>query len=358
VDSGYLKASGKYHRLEKSFQGQWDTAAPEQKAEMDRELRRARNEMFVYPYYAQCNSSYKCLHYCRYADDFIISVIGSKQDAERIKADVKDFLASALKLELSEEKTKITHSSDFARFLGYDICISRSDAIKYNEQGVAKREYSGRVMLYVPKEKWMGKLLEYHTFKIKYDETGKEIWKTVHRGKLVNHPDIEIITKFNSEIRGLYNYYRLANNVSVLGKFSHIMEYSMYKTFACKYRTSVRKIINRYSDNGIFYVPYQTKAGMKRCEFYHDGFKRIKEVLMSADTLPEYVRMYTSPNSNAARIKRGVCELCGQKTNDIRMHHVRRLKDLTGDSDWEMLMRKMRRKSLAVCKACHEKIHS
>ena len=97
---------------------------------------------------------------------------------------------------------------------------------------------------------------------------------------------------------------------------------------------------------------------MKRCEFYHDGFKRIKEVLVNADTLPEYVRKYTNPNSNAARIKRGICELCGQKTDDIRMHHVRRLKDLTGGNDWEMLMRKMRRKSLAVCKVCHEKIHS
>ena len=134
MDSGYLKARGKYHKLEKSFEGQWNTAASERKAEMARELRRARNEMFAHPYYAQCNSNYKCLHYCRYADDFIISVIGSKQDAEQIKADVKDFLANALKLELSEEKTKVTHSSDFARFLGYDICISHSDAIQDNCQ--------------------------------------------------------------------------------------------------------------------------------------------------------------------------------------------------------------------------------
>ena len=148
-----------------------------------------------------------------------------------------------LKLEMSEEKTKITHSSDFAHFLGYDICVSRSNAIKYNEQGVAKREFSGRIMLYVPKEKWMGKLLEYHTFKIKLDENGKEKWKPIHRGKLVNHPDIEIITRFNAEIRGLYNYYRLANNVSVLNKFAYIMEYSMYKTFACKYRSTVKKIV-------------------------------------------------------------------------------------------------------------------
>lgn len=153
VDSGYLKARERYHKLEKSYQELWATASAEEKTVMDRELRAARNEMFNHPYYAQCNSEYKSLQYCRYADDFIIGVIGSKQDAEQIKADVKRFLAEELKLTLSEEKTKITHTSKFARFLGYDICISRSNAIKYNKRGVAKREYSGRVMLYVPKEK-------------------------------------------------------------------------------------------------------------------------------------------------------------------------------------------------------------
>ena len=358
LDSGYMKVSGRYQRMKKSFAGKWDTAAPDEKEQMGQALRKARNEMFTHPYYAQCNSDYKCMYYCRYADDFIISVIGSKQDAERIKADVKAFLMGALKLEMSEEKTKITHSTDFARFLGYDICVSRSNAIKYNEKGVAKREYSGRIMMYVPKEKWMGKLLEYHTFKIKLDENGKEKWKTIHRGKLVNHPDIEIITKYNAEIRGLYNYYRLANNVSVLGKFAYIMEYSMYKTFACKYRSTVSKMIDKYSRNGVFSVPYQTKKGLKWCEFYHDGFKRVKEVLLDADTLPEYKRKYESPNSNAARIKRGICELCGRQTKDIRMHHVRRMKDLTGKNDWEKLMKKMRRKSLAVCKACHDRMHN
>lgn len=356
-DSGYMKASGRYLKMKKSYEDKWSTATTVEKAQMGQNLRKARNEIFTHPYYAQCNSSYKCLHYCRYADDFIISVIGSRQDAEQIKADIKAFLMGTLKLEMSEEKTKITHSSDFARFLGYDICVSRSNAIKYNEKGVAKREYSGRIMLYVPKEKWIGKLLEYHTFKIKLDENGKEKWKTIHRGKLVNHPNIEIITRFNAEIRGLYNYYRLANNVSVLNKFAYIMEYSMYKTFAYKYRSTVKKIVDKYSRNGIFSIPYETKSGIKWCEFYHDGFHRIKEVLLDADTLPEYRKSYHAPRSNAARIKKGVCELCGQQTKDICMHHVRRVKDLTDNSDWEKLMKKMRRKSLAVCKACHDRIH-
>ena len=358
TDSGYTRASGQYHKLKKSFAPKWETAMPEEKAEMDRQLRKAKSEMFTHPYYANCNSNYKCLHYCRYADDFIISVIGSRQDAEQIKADVKNFLSETLKLELSEEKTKVTHSSDFARFLGYDICISRSNSIKYNNQGVAKREFSGRVMLYVPKEKWMGKLLEYHAFKIKLDENGKEKWKTIHRGKLINHSDIEIISKFNEEIRGLYHYYQLAHNVSVLGKFAHIMEYSMYKTYACKYRSTVRKMVDKYSRNGVFSIPYQTKKGLKWCKFYHDGFKRVREVRLDADTLPEYGRKYNNPNSNAARIKRGVCELCSQQTKDIRMYHVRRMKDLTDCTEWDRLMKKMRRKSLAVCKNCFDKIHS
>lgn len=357
VNIDYRKAENQYRKLEKSYRELWATVSAEEKVAMNKALRAAKNEVFNYPYYAQCNSEYKSLQYCRYADDFIIGVIGSKKDAEQIKADVKNFLAEELKLTLSEEKTKITHTSEFARFLGYDICISRSNAIKYNKDGVAKREYSRRVMMYVPKEKWVGKLQEYHTFRIVTDENGKEKWKTIHRGKLINHPDIEIIAKFNAEIRGLYNYYRLANNVSVLSKFAYIMEYSMYKTYACKYRTTVSKIIDRYSHNGVFTVPYETKAGTKYCEFYHGGFKRIKETLPQPDVLPEYVKRYDSPNSNAARIKRGVCELCGQKTGDIRMHHVRTLKGLTGDSEWERLMRKKRRKSLAVCKACHDKIH-
>lgn len=357
VDSGYTSARGHYHKLVKAYEQLWDNLSLEERTAMGRELRKARSEMLSHPYYTSCNSQYKCIHYCRYADDFLISVIGSKEDARAIKEDVKIFLAEKLKLTMSEEKTKITHTTDFARFLGYDICISRSNSIKRNGYGVMKREFSGRVMMYVPKEKWMGKLLEYHTLRIKKDENGKEKWKTVHRGKLINHPDIEIITKFNAELRGLYNYYRLANNVSVLNKFAYIMEYSMYKTYACKYRSTVSKVIDRFSQDGVFAIPYETKGGKKYCEFYHGGFKRVKQTLMEPDTLPEYSRRYDRPGSNAARIKRGVCELCGEKTDDIRMHHVRRLKDLTGNSDWEEKMRKTRRKSLAVCKACHERIH-
>lgn len=52
------------------------------------------------------DTSYKRIQYVRYADDFLIGVIGSKEDAESIKQKVKNFLMDTLKLEMSEEKQK------------------------------------------------------------------------------------------------------------------------------------------------------------------------------------------------------------------------------------------------------------
>ena len=78
----------------------------------------------------------------------------------------------------------------------------------------------------------MGKLQEYRALNIQKDGTGKEIWMPVARNGLQNKEPIEILAQFNGEIRGIYNYYRLARNVSVLNKFCYVMEYSMYKTIA------------------------------------------------------------------------------------------------------------------------------
>jgi group II intron reverse transcriptase/maturase len=79
--------------------------------------------------------SFKTIHFNRYADDFVIGVNGSKSDAEKIKEDIRHFLQNTLRLTLSEEKTKITHSSELIRYLGYDFSVSRSRAVKRNKNG-------------------------------------------------------------------------------------------------------------------------------------------------------------------------------------------------------------------------------
>ena len=224
--------------------------------------------------------------------------------------------------------------------------------------GQLQRLWNGRVKLTMPHEKWFNKLLEYRTIRILKDENGRERWRTLHRGNLTSRPDIEIISKFNSEIRGIYNFYRMAQNVSTLDKFYNIMKSSMLKTFANKYRTTVNKIKRAYTKDGIFGIDYQSKKGEKRCELYHDGFTRKKDDMLAyVDILPQY-KKYDKPNSLAGRLNRKTCELCGDKSEHLIMHHVKRLKDLSESIPSEKLMMEKRRKSLALCADCFKKVQA
>ena len=55
-------------------------------------FKEARKVMLSTPHLDEMDENYKRLQYNRYADDFLISITGSKQDAENIKEQVKIFL--------------------------------------------------------------------------------------------------------------------------------------------------------------------------------------------------------------------------------------------------------------------------
>lgn len=336
----------------------WDDLSVEEKKECARTLRQMRSEQRKLPTHPVQETSYKAIQYVRYADDFIVGVIGSHEDAKKLKQDLTAFLKEKLGLTLSAEKTMITNTAENARFLGYDISVSRSQDIKRLKNGKRQRVYSGVVQLRMPLEKWTAKLLEYGAIRIKKDESGKERWKTMPRGKLINRTDIEILSRYNSEIRGLYNYYAIAGNVSTLNHFSSRMKYSMLKTFGSKYRCKVRKIKERYVKNGEFTVAYKTKSGMKESVYYHDGFRKKTEPALGQVDMLDIYKKYDKPNSLAIRLHTNKCELCGMDCDGLEMHQVRRLKDLNGEQEWERIMLQRRRKTLAVCPSCHIEIHN
>lgn len=336
----------------------WDDLSVEEKKECARTLRQMRSEQRKLPTHPVQETSYKAIQYVRYADDFIVGVIGSHEDAKKLKQDLTVFLKEKLGLTLSTEKTKITNTAENARFLGYDISVSRSQDIKRLKNGKRQRVYSGVVQLRMPLEKWTAKLLEYGAIRIKKDESGKERWKTMPRGKLINRTDIEILSRYNSEIRGLYNYYAIAGNVSTLNHFSSRMKYSMLKTFGSKYRCKVRKIKERYVKNGEFTVAYKTKSGMKESVYYHDDFRKKTEPALGQVDMLDIYKKYDKPNSLAIRLHTNKCELCGMDCDGLEMHQVRRLKDLNGEQEWERIMLQRRRKTLAVCPSCHIEIHN
>ncbi len=322
-------------------------------------FKEAQKVLLSTPHLDEMDEGYKRLQYNRYADDFLIAVTGSKEEAQDMKEKVRVFLKDSLNLTMSEEKTHITHSSEKVRYLGYDIRVSRSQDTKRVAKKGLQRVWYGKVQLYMPKEKWIAKLHEYSAFKIKKDGNGKAIWKPLHRGYLMPLDEVAIISRYNSEIRGLYNYYRLAINVSNQGKFHSIMRGSCLKTLAAKYNSSVMKMYKKYrSEKGDVGVNYKTKGGMKRCEFYHEGFKRNKNVAPEfVDVMPQY-RGRIKQNSLAGRLKSGKCEACGASPVKVYMHHVKRLKDLNADNEFDALMMKKRRKSLALYPKCYEEAKS
>lgn len=355
VGTSRRNASKEYSRLSWHYNTRKAYLRQEQTKEAVKAFKAVQKQLLSTLYYTPADPNYKNLQFNRYADDFVVGIIGSRKDAEQVKADIRDFLANTLKLTLSEEKTKITHSSELISYLGYQFTVQRNKDVKRDSSGVLRRMWYGKVALYVPHDKWVQKLKEYQAFKIVAGNDGKERWKPLHRGKLMLKDALAITSQFNAEIRGLYNYYSIAENVSVLNKFYFIMKGSFLKTLAAKGNTSCNKIRKKYEQDGIISIPYVTKSGPKRCEFYHDGFTKKKELpSLTADTLPQYMK-YDKPNSLVKRLKAGICELCGVNTKEIHMHHVRRLKDLTGKNELELKMMQMRRKSIALCPECYAK---
>lgn len=333
----------------------------EKRREVTAQIQEINQYLRSTPYGDPMDGNYKRVVYVRYADDFLIGVIGSKEDAKQVKADVGTFISKNLQLEMSAEKTLVTHGNDFAHFLGYEITASTVQNSTRMKTGYTKRSFTGRIRLCVPKEKWLKRLISYGALKINYDKANgnKEVWEPTRRPGLIRLDDIEILNQYNAEVRGLYNYYRLAHNVSVLNSFLYVMKFSMYKTFAGKYKSSIRKIVRKYSQNGDFAVSYPTKNGTNSIVFYNQGMRYDDKVVVTEN--PDTIgranenRRYTRLID---RLKGNVCEWCGAETKDIEIHHVRKLKDLSGKAEWERHMIARRRKTLALCHSCHVKLHN
>ena len=317
-------------------------------------MREAKKQMRKLPAKEQSDKSFR---YIRYADDFIIGVHGSRLDCEAIKERFRDFIASELHMELSEEKTLITHSSKCARFLGYDIRVRRnqqSKPVMVKGKWTQRRTLYNSVELLIPfKDK-----IEPFLFARKIVEQRKDgTMKPRKRPTLLHLTDLEIVTAYNSELRGICNYYSMACNFNKLIYFGYLMEYSCLHTLADKHRSRISKIHRMYRcGQGRWAIPYTTKKGQKRMFFAKYSECKGKEcndtISRKARNLAHYTTTFES------RLKAKVCEVCGlEKEGKYEIHHVNKVKNLKGKAKWEQIMIAKRRKTLVVCHACHMAIH-
>lgn len=300
----------------------------------------------------QCDD--KKIKYVRYADDFLIAVNGNRQDCEKIKQELTEFISTTLKMELSQEKTLITHSNTPARFLGYDVRVRRDQQIK--PKGKFKtRSMNNKVELSIPFKDKIEKFLFSNGIVKQRSDNGK--LEPIHRPQLLNRTDLEIVTIYNAELRGICNYYGLASNFNKLIYFNYLMEYSCLKTLAGKHRSKVSKIRAMYKDGtGKWAIPYETKTVIKKMYFANYADCKGKKF---TDIVPQTAKNYSHDVTTLeSRLKAKICEVCGCTESDrYEIHHVNKVKNLKGKSEWEKIMIAKRRKTIVVCHKCHMAIH-
>ena len=238
----YSRLSEQIYKLKAEIESAKDAESAKQLKDKYEKLRRERLKVTCRDY---MDDTYKRLKYTRYADDFLIGVIGSKADCIKIKSDITQYMQECLHLEMSQEKTLITNAQKPAKFLGYEVLVRKTDVTKRNKFNVPVRSFNGTVVLKVATETVKNRLEHYEAIKYKM-ENGVQTWFSKLRGKLMKKKIEDIVARYNSEIRGFYNYYSIANNVSyAASKFGYIMEYSMYHTIAAKQTVqSVRSLTN------------------------------------------------------------------------------------------------------------------
>jgi group II intron reverse transcriptase/maturase len=298
---------------------------------------------------------YRRLRYVRYADDVLLGFSGPKAEAREIKHLLGQFLRDELKLELSEDKTLITHArTGKARFLGYDIVAQHSD----DKLTGGKRSINSKIGLRVPEEAITRRCAPYMRH-------GKP-W---HRSQMLSDRDYSIISQYQAEYRGVVQYYLLAADVCHLNRLHWVMETSLLKTLAGKHSSSVAKMARKYKatidtpygSRVCFQTTVERGQGKKPLVARFGGIplRRQKKAVL-IDRSP--VLFTTSGNELIHRLLAGRCEVCGS-TERLEVHHIRKLADLTkpGRNEkpaWVQIMAKRRRKTLVTCTHCHDAIHA
>jgi len=314
-----------------------------------------RREAQQHPSHDPNDPGYRRLRYIRYADDFLLGFAGPLAEAEEIKERIATFLGTELKLTLSAEKTLITHANTGkARFLGYEIEVMEAPT-KFDRH--RRRAVNGKVGMYIPEDVIQAKRKRYMR-----DD------RPIHRPELLNDSEYDIIFRYQGEYRGLVNYYAMAQNLGKLGYVRWAMETSLLKTLACKNQTSVMKEVKRLK------TTTKTPNGPRTClqliikregkkpltaTFGGLSLKRLKNPVIKDQVLTPYPRMRSEI---VERLLKDTCEVCGSKER-IEMHHIRKLADLNKKGKrekplWMQIMIARKRKSIPLCRKCHDDIHA
>jgi group II intron reverse transcriptase/maturase len=319
-------------------------------------IKKLRRELWKVDSKDPLDPNFKRLYYIRYVDDFVVGVVGSRKEAADSQEKIRSFLLDNLKLTLSEEKTLLTRfSKDFIFFLGVFIKgtwekVKRVKLIK--KQGVTRKvRITSRVVLHAPIKRIFEKATDNGFF---FERFGKFVPTGV--GRLINLDHADIISFYNSVIRGILNYYSFANNRKSLGSFVHGLKFSCARTLALKFKVRHASKV------------YRKFGGKLKCPdtgielFIPSTFKPIK-TFGCKEKVPDEVLFKKWNNKLTKSNLFKSCIICGSGDH-VEMHHVREIRDLKrkaagGKLDWfTQQMAAINRKQAPLCSFHHKALHN
>jgi group II intron reverse transcriptase/maturase len=347
---------GKTRKRDSTYMQMANQAVKARKAGNYREAKRLHKIYSTHPTQRYNDPEFRRLKYVRYADDFLLGFIGTKAEAKAIKAEIGEFLRKEVNLEMSKDKTLVTHASDgTARFLNYEIRARRSQEKSRTERcgrWTTRRNYVGQIELKVPMD-------VVKQWKRKVSKKG-----IIHRVELVNNSDFDIISLYESQTQGVINYYCLAQNVvREMWKLRSCYQESLIKTLAAKHKEDAAKIIKkylRYMVDGRKVIAVEVKREGKKPLKAVFGAQPIRK--KKTAKIQDEIQIFSTERTQLIeRLLADVCELCG-KSEKLEGHHIKKLKDLKKKQrkleHWEKRMIAIRRKTLFVCGECHKAIHN
>lgn len=274
-----------------------------------------------------------------------------------IKNRAAAFLRDELKLELSQEKTLITHAKDgCAKFLNFHLSVG--SAIKRRKvKAEGQRAALKRVTGWMPRvdAPVQGIVARLQQGGYCYTKHGRAFFPCSKKS-FVALEDHEIVMRFNAIWRGIYNYYCVCNNAYKLNRVMYILQYLCLMTLGHKHRRSVRKTIRKF---GVFpAIPYWGADGeAKAVKFWRpDHWRRFIAVSRSPDDLEIVMaKAYRLTRTHLCR----PCVACGERRN-VEMHHVRALRKGNRDMTcgFNRIMSAINRKQVPLCRTCHQAVHA
>jgi hypothetical protein len=302
--------------------------------------------------------NFKRLRYCRYADDFLIGVIGSKQDAREIMQTVERYLTEELKLAVSPEKSGIHAASKGVTFLGYRIKTYTSTGAgrKLGRLGpagrtwrVMRRPTAGNVSLRVPRQEITG-FCKRHGYGDLARQNGRR------REQFSEASDRNIVLAYNSEFRGFANYYAFADDVKrALGVLELVVFRSFIKTLAMRHRSTTARIMKQLRKGTEYEVTSLVRGKVRGLKLWR--LKHLtRQCWMSSniDTITAGAWWLPSPNDLIDRLSARVCEQCGDTVGPFVMHHRRSVRADQTSLGTIPDPSVRRRKSIVLCPACRE----